>query len=68
MRLLCHLGLHRPEPGEVWNRGFWFTRCGRCGRDLVRTAAGKWHVPKGRRIVWKERTPRGRRPGRDEQP
>ena len=62
MRLLCHLGFHRPEPDPVWNRGFWFSRCERCGSDLVRTAAGKWHVPKGRKVVWKERSPRGRRP------
>ena len=31
--------------------------------DLVRTASGKWHVPKGRKIVWKPKKPRGRAPG-----
>jgi hypothetical protein len=62
MSLLCRLGLHRAAPGEVWNRGWFFSRCRRCGADLVRTAAGKWHVPKGRRIVWKASRRRGRRP------
>ena len=61
--LLCRLGFHGPEPGEVWNRGYFFTRCRRCGADLVRTAAGKWHIPKGRKVVWKPKSPRGRRPG-----
>jgi hypothetical protein len=65
LRLLCQFGLHSPEPDPVWNRGFWFSRCERCGADLVRTAAGKWHVPKGRKVVWKDRKPRGRRPGSD---
>jgi hypothetical protein len=60
MPLLCRLGFHRPLPDEVWNRGFFFSRCGRCGSDLVRTAAGKWHVPEGRRIVWKDRGSHGR--------
>jgi hypothetical protein len=62
MRFLCRLGLHSPGPDPVWNRGFWFTSCRRCGSDLVRTAAGKWHVPKGRKVVWKERKRPGRRP------
>lgn len=63
LRLLCRLGFHRPAAGEVWNRGYWFSRCRRCGSDLVRTAAGKWHVPKGQKVVWKPKRPRGRRPG-----
>ena len=63
MRLMCRLGLHRPAGGEVWNRGFWFTRCERCDADLVRTAGGRWHVPEGRKIVWKPKKPRGRQDG-----
>jgi hypothetical protein len=58
MPLMCRLGLHRPAEGEVWNRGYWFTTCERCKRDLVRTAAGRWHVPAGRQIVWKTKKPR----------
>jgi hypothetical protein len=55
VHLMCRLRLHRPAPGEVWNRGYWFTTCERCGADLVRTAAGGWHVPPGKKIVWKSR-------------
>lgn len=62
MPLLCRLDFHRAEPGEVWNRGYFFSRCSRCGADLVRTASGRWHVPKGRKIVWKAPNKRGRRP------
>jgi hypothetical protein len=62
LNLLCRLGYHRPAPGEIWNRGYYFTRCENCEIDLVRTAAGKWHVPTGRKVVWKPKTPRGRKP------
>ncbi|QAY76219.1 hypothetical protein [Sphingosinicella sp. BN140058] len=62
-QIMCRLGHHIAEPGEVWNRGYFFTRCSGCGADLVRTASGKWHVPKGRKVVWKPRKARGRRPG-----
>lgn len=62
LKLMCRLGYHRPAPGEIWNRGYYFTSCSSCGTDLVRTAAGKWHVPKGRKVVWKPKTPRGRKP------
>lgn len=64
-RALCKLGLHVPAEDAVWNRGFFFGACRHCGTDLVRTAAGKWHVPKGRKIVWKPRNPRGQRPEQD---
>jgi hypothetical protein len=60
-RLLCRYGFHRPAPGEVWNRGYWFTRCSGCDSDMVRTAAGKWHVPKGQKVIWKPKQQRGRR-------
>jgi hypothetical protein len=60
---LCGFGVHRPAAGEVWNRGYWFTRCERCEADLVRTPSGRWHVPKGQKVVWKPRKPRGRRRG-----
>ena len=38
-------------------------RCRGCDSDLVRTPSGKWHVPKGQKVVWKPKKPRGRRPG-----
>jgi hypothetical protein len=60
MSLLCSLGLHRPEGVPRWNDGYYFTKCGRCGRDLVRTAYGRWDVPRGYRIVWQAQPPVGR--------
>lgn len=63
MALLCDLGFHRPSPDETWNKGWYFTTCSRCGADMIRTGSGKWRVPKGRKVVWKPRTPRGRKPG-----
>lgn len=50
--LLCSLGWH--SPGRTrWNRGLCFSRCRRCGRDLVRKDSGGWRVPKGFRVVWR---------------
>ena len=60
--ILCRYGAHKAAPGEIWNRGYFFTRCTACGADLVRTASGKWHVPRGQKVVWRERKPRGRKP------
>jgi hypothetical protein len=57
MPLLCELGWHRPDPLARWNAGYYFTTCGRCGRDLVRTAYGGWRVPKGFKIVWQAKPP-----------
>lgn len=57
MKLLCALGRHRPEPWPRWNAGYYFARCKRCGRDLVRTAYGDWGIPKGCRVVWQTTPP-----------
>lgn len=63
MAILCALGLHRPGKDEVWNQGWYFTQCERCGADLVRTGSSRWRVPEGRKVVWKSRRVRGRKPG-----
>ena len=63
LALLCQLGWHRAEPDEVWNQGYYFSRCSRCGQDIVRTPSGRWHVPAGHKVVWKARKPRGRKRG-----
>lgn len=55
--LLCRLGRHRPRATTRWNNGFYFTRCARCGQDLVRTPFGRWQVPRGYRIVWQAHAP-----------
>lgn len=55
--LRCLAGWHRAEPVVHWNHGYYFTRCRRCGNDLVRTAYSRWKVPKGYRVVWSEERP-----------
>lgn len=55
---LCALGRHRPEPLAQWNNGYYFSRCKRCGLDLVRTAFEGWHVPQGSKVVWRAEAPR----------
>jgi hypothetical protein len=57
MDILCRLGRHdRKSEPPVWNNGYWFSNCARCGRDLVRRGGGRWRVPpKGYRVIWKPR-------------
>lgn len=55
MNILCRTGFHRPSAGSRANAGYRFSTCERCGRDLVQTAAGRWRVPRGYRVVWKTR-------------
>lgn len=53
----CSVGLHRAQPVAHWNHGYYFSRCRRCGADLVRTAYSRWHVPRGHRVVWRATPP-----------
>lgn len=55
--LLCELGWHRPRPLARWNNGYYFTKCSRCGCDLVRTTYGGWQEPQGFRVVWQAHAP-----------
>lgn len=50
--LLCDLGRHKAGSFAHWNDGYYFSKCRRCGQDLVRTAFGRWTVPQGYRVVW----------------
>jgi hypothetical protein len=59
MALLCDLGWHRPNPIARWNDGYYFSKCLRCGQDLVRTAYGRWQVPEGYKVVWQATAPEG---------
>lgn len=52
--LLCALGRHRTDGLARWNAGYYFARCTRCRRDLVRTAFTRWQIPKGYRVVWQD--------------
>lgn len=57
MTILCRLGRHRrtTEP-PVWNEGYWFSHCVRCGCDMIRRGGGRWRVPrKGYKVVWRPR-------------
>jgi len=54
MSILCFIGGHRPSRNQVWNRGYSFSKCRRCRRDMVRSD-GDWSlVPRGHRVVWKK--------------
>lgn len=55
--LLCDLGRHKAGSLAHWNDGYYFSKCRRCGRDLVRTAFGRWTVPRGYRVVWTAEPP-----------
>jgi len=53
MSILCTIGGHEAGPDEVYNSGYWFSRCRRCRRDMIRSG-GSWDViPRGHRVVWR---------------
>lgn len=53
MSLLCALGGHEAGAGEVYNGGYYFARCRRCERDMIRCGAAWRMVPSGHRVVWR---------------
>ena len=56
MSILCRLDMHRAVPSNIWNDGFYFSRCSDCGCDMI-GRGGKWQrVPRGYRVVWRPRT------------
>ena len=56
MDMRCIVGLHQAEADPVWNAGYFVSRCRRCESELIRLMHGYWKpVPKGHRIVWKEK-------------
>ena len=57
MNLLCRMGRHLPGEERVWNDGWFFGSCSRCGIELL-SRGRRWHrVPPGYRVVWRERPP-----------
>jgi hypothetical protein len=54
MSMLCKMGGHEAERGETWNAGYYFSRCRRCGTDMIRAGAGWETVPEGHRVSWKK--------------
>jgi hypothetical protein len=54
MGLICVAADHRAGGGERYNSGYYFSRCSRCGCDLIRTGRQGWRsVPRGYAVVWK---------------
>jgi hypothetical protein len=53
MSLLCALGGHEAGAGEIYNGGYYFARCRRCERDMIRCGAAWQMVPNGHRVVWR---------------
>jgi hypothetical protein len=53
MSLLCALGGHEAGAAEVYNGGYYFARCRRCERDMIRCGASWQMVPSGHRVVWR---------------
>jgi len=51
--MLCGLGGHEAAAAETYNSGYYFSRCRRCGRDMIRSGAAWRDVPGGHRVVWK---------------
>jgi hypothetical protein len=57
MPFSCAGAGHVPASPPVRNQGFEFACCRGCGRDLVRSR-GAWRtVPRGFRVVWRQRPP-----------
>jgi hypothetical protein len=52
MNFLCRLGWHRPAPTPRWHAGLYFTKCLRCGSDLVRLPRGRWTIPSDVLVLW----------------
>jgi hypothetical protein len=53
MRLLCGLTGHEPASAEVYNGGYFFSHCRRCGGDMLRSGDRWGTAPAGHRVVWK---------------
>jgi hypothetical protein len=53
MSIFCTIGGHEAESGEVYNSGYYFSACRRCGTDMIRCGAAWQAVPKGHKVVWK---------------
>jgi len=54
MNVGCTIAGHAPSGSHVYNSGYYFSACRRCGRNLLRTAHGAWSpIPGGHRVVWR---------------
>lgn len=56
--MLCGLGFHRPGLRPVWNAGIGFSKCTRCGREMIQRSGRSWTlVPRGQAVVWRHAAP-----------
>jgi len=55
--MTCTRGQHDAAASAVRNQGLEFSRCRRCGRDLVRSGRSWRAVPEGFRVVWRSSAP-----------
>ena len=55
MRLLCLLTKHQPIPSNIWNDGYYFSRCSGCDCEMI-GRGGRWQsIPRGFKVVWRPR-------------
>lgn len=67
--LICRLRTHAVGQRAVYNQGFGFSTCRRCGCDMIRSdsypAPTDWKaVPRGFKIIWCDRYTAARGPAR----
>lgn len=54
MNVGCTIAGHAADHAQVYNSGYYFSACRRCGLPLLRSAHDDWRpVPSGHRVVWK---------------
>lgn len=53
MGATCWLLGHKAGDTGLWNEGYFFSRCRRCGCDLIRTSDQWSPLPYGFRVVWR---------------
>ena len=53
----CFAGKHVAAPDPIRNQGLEFSKCVRCGRDMIRSRRAWRQVPKGFRVAWRRPLP-----------
>jgi hypothetical protein len=51
--LMCRIRGHAAEEQQTWNEGYFFSRCRRCGRNLIRTSGGWLPTPSRYQVAWR---------------
>ncbi|HEY0147489.1 MAG TPA: hypothetical protein VGB70_00645 [Allosphingosinicella sp.] len=54
MTIQCLIRGHKADAAaEIYNCGYYFSRCACCGTDMIRSGRDWREVPRGHRVVWK---------------